>query len=254
MTDIITVDFETYYSKEVGFSRMTTEEYVRHPEFHVIGVAVKVNGGDTEWASGTHEQLAEYFKGFDWENSLVLAHNTMFDGAILSWHFGIKPKGWLDTLCIARALHGVNAGGSLKKLAQRYNIGEKGTEVMNAIGMKRTDFEEEQLSAYGDYCINDVELTRKLFLIMSSGFPMKELKLIDITLRMFIEPTLQLDKHLLTDHLERVRNEKEALLLASGFEDRKALMSNPKFADALRDLGVEPPMKTSPTTGKQTYA
>jgi DNA polymerase len=31
-------------------------------------------------------------------------------------------------------------------------------------------------------------------------------------------------------------------------------MSNPKFAEVLRNLGVEPPMKISPATGKETYA
>lgn len=254
MTDIITVDFESYYDDEIGFRKMTTEEYVRHPEFEVIGLSVKINNGPTEWASGTMSQLYGYLQTFDWANSFVLAHNTKFDGAILGWLFDIKPKGWLDTLSIARALHGTNAGGSLKALADRYGIGEKGTEVVNAKGKHRLDFTDDELSAYGDYCINDTELCYKLFQIMGKGFPQKELKLIDITLRMFIEPTLVLDKPLLEGHLEQVINEKEVLLLASGMEDRKTLMSNAKFAEALRELGVEPPMKESPTTGKQTYA
>lgn len=211
--DIITVDFETYYDKQVGFSKLTTEEYIRHPEFHVIGVAVKVNDGDTEWASGTHAQLQEYFTEFNWENALVLAHNTEFDGAILKWLFDIDPKGWLDTLSMGRALHGINAGGSLKAMAERYGIGEKGTEVLNALGKRRIDFTEEELSRYGDYCINDVELTYRLFQIMAPKFPKKELKLIDLTLRMFTHPTLQIDKHLLVDHLERVKHEKATMPL-----------------------------------------
>jgi len=47
--DVITVDFETYYSKTFGFRKLTTEQYVRSPDFEVIGVAVKVNDGDAEW-------------------------------------------------------------------------------------------------------------------------------------------------------------------------------------------------------------
>ena len=31
-------------------------------------------------------------------------------------------------------------------------------------------------------------------------------------------------------------------------------MSNPKFAELLEGLGVKPPMKISPTTGKETFA
>ena len=89
---------------------------------------------------------------------------------------------------------------------------------------------------------------------MGANFPRKELKLIDVTLRMFIDPVLDLDIGLLEQHLEDTRDRKDKLLVDAGVEDKKDLMSNPKFADMLRDLGVEPPMKTSLTTGKETYA
>jgi DNA polymerase I-like protein with 3'-5' exonuclease and polymerase domains len=232
---------------------MTTEAYVRDPRFEVIGVSVKVNNGRTEWASGTHEQLKNYFSGFAWEDSMVLAHNTMFDGAILSWLFDIHPRVWADTLCIGRAVHGVEVGGSLKALAERYQIGVKGTEVLDAKGKRRVDFTDEELDKYGDYCINDVELTYKLFGIMGKKFPRQELRVIDLTLRMFIEPMLDLDLGLLEQHLEDTKDIKDKLLLDAGV-DKKDLMSNPKFAELLRGVGVIPPMKTSPTTGKETYA
>ena len=251
--DLITVDFETYYDATFSLSKLTTEEYIRSPMFEVIGVGVKVNDNPTEWASGSKEALQEYLASFNWKDSLVLAHNTMFDGAILNWHFGVKPKGWLDTLCMARALHGVEAGGSLKALAQRYNIGEKGDEVINAIGKRLRNFSEADLSRYGDYCVNDVELTHKLFSIMLGIFPKKELKVIDTTLRMFIEPVLRLDSELLENYIKEVRVKKEALLLNSGI-DKDTLMSNDKFAELLRSYGVTPPVKISPATGKETYA
>ena len=251
--DLITIDFETFYSQDFSLSKMTTEAYVRDPRFEVIGVSVKVNNGRTEWASGTHEQLKNYFSGFAWEDSMVLAHNTMFDGAILSWLFDIHPRVWADTLCIGRAVHGVEVGGSLKALAERYQIGAKGTEVLDAKGKRRLDFTDEELDKYGDYCINDVELTYKLFGIMGKKFPRQELRVIDLTLRMFIEPMLDLDLGLLEQHLEDTKDIKDKLLLDAGV-DKKDLMSNPKFAELLKGVGVIPPMKTSPTTGKETYA
>ena len=251
--DLITIDFETFYSQDFSLSKMTTEEYVRDPRFEVIGVSVKVNDEATEWASGTHEQLKDYFNGFDWKDSMVLAHNTMFDGAILSWLFDIHPRVWADTLCIGRAIHGVEAGGSLKAMAERYKIGVKGTEVLDALGKRRDDFTPDELSKYGDYCVNDVELTYNLFGLMSKRFPKQELKIIDLTLRMFIEPRLDLDLGLLEGHLEDIKDIKDKLLEDSG-TDRKKLMSNPKFADLLRSFDVIPPTKISPTTGKETYA
>ena len=251
--DLITLDFETYYSKEFSLGKLTTEEYIRDPRFEVIGVGVKVNEQETEWASGTREELTTYLKTFPWTNSFVIAHNTMFDGAILSWIFNIHPKVYGDTLCMARAYHGVESSGSLKALAERHKIGEKGTEVIEALGKKREDFTVEELNRYGDYCINDVELTYKLFKIMGSGFPKKEFKLIDATLRMFVEPILELDSDMLKQHLTETRASKDELLTASGVS-KEDLMSNPKFAEVLKSFDVEPPMKISLTTGKETFA
>ena len=252
--DLITLDFETYYDREFSLSKMTTEEYIRDPRFEVIGIGVKVNNEPTEWASGTYEQLKRYLDTFNWQDSMVLAHNTMFDGAILAWHFDIHPRLFTDTLCIARALHGVEVGGSLKALAERYRIGAKGTEVVQALGKRRLDFSAEDLDRYGDYCVNDVELTYKLFhIFLKKGFPKTELRLIDLTLRMFIDPVLELDIGLLEQHLEDTRERKDQLLESAGV-CKDDLMSNPKFAEVLQGLGVTPPTKVSPTTGKETWA
>lgn len=252
--DLITIDFETFYDQDFSLKKLTTEEYVRDYKFEVIGVAVKKNNEGTQWASGTHDQLKEWLRGeFDWSQSMVLAHNMMFDGAILNWKFGINPRVLLDTLCMGRALHGVEVGASLQALTERYGVGKKGTEVLDAKGKRRLDFTDAELSRYGDYCINDVELTYKLFSIMSKDFPKKELKLIDTTLRMFVDPVLDLNLPLLETHLVEVQNRKQSLLEEAGVS-KEDLMSNPKFAELLRGLGVEPPMKESPTTGKQTLA
>lgn len=252
--NIITVDFETYYSKALGFKTHTTEEYVRHDDFHVIGVSVAIEDDPPEWFSGTHEEIKIWFTRFDWVNAAVLAHNTQFDGAILSWIFGIRPKLWLDTLCMARAVHGVEVGNSLAVLAERYNIGAKGTEVENALGLRREDFPADQLARYGDYCCNDNAITYQLFSrMMENGFPKGELKVIDITLRMFIEPTLVLNQHKLEQHLDSVVKKKEQLLEAAD-TNRTQIMSNRKFAELLEQLGVPPPEKVSARTGRTTYA
>jgi hypothetical protein len=248
---ILTIDFETFYSRTYSLSKMTTEEYVRGDEFQVVGVSVQVDNGEPEWFSGSDEETLRFLQKFEFDKNLALAHNAMFDAAILTWHYGIKPKGWLDTLSMGRALHGTEVGGSLKVLAEHYELGVKGTEVENALGFRREDFSADHLARYGEYCRNDVALTYKLFSAMSHQFPSAELKLIDLTIRMFSEPVLQLDVQLLERHLREVKVAKASAL---GMYDRDTLMSNPKFADVLRTFGVEPPMKISPATGRETYA
>lgn len=251
--DVITIDFETYYDKDFSLSKITTEEYVRDPRFEIIGVGVKVNDEKTRFFSGEHELLRQQLLRYDWDNSMVVAHNAMFDMSILNWVLGIKPKAIADTLSMARAIHGTEVGNSLAKLVKHYNLGEKGDEVINALGIRRTDFPVHQMKLYAKYCVNDVDLTYDLFLTLLPMFQKTELKLIDLTIRMFTEPVMRLDVPVLEQHLVHVKKRKQALIdsTMTGIDN---LMSNPKFAKLLVDLGVEPPMKISLTTGKETLA
>jgi DNA polymerase len=273
--NLITIDFETYYDQKYSLTKISTEEYVRHDMFETIGFAYKINDERCVWVTGTNEHIQKVLDTLPWDDSLVLAHNTMFDGAILSWRYGIKPKGWLDTMSMGRALHGVDQSVSLASMALRYGVGEKGTEVMNAVGVGREFFSPDALAKYGAYCRNDVELTYNIFqMMMQAGFPKGELKLIDLTLSMFIHPVLKLDTEALKAHLADTVAQKKAHLVSAlqavGKQDlavkhilgdeevqaevRKTLMSNVQFATMLKGLDVEAPTKISPTTGKLTLA
>jgi len=262
--NLITLDFETYYDSKIklGFKHQTTEEYIRDKRFEVIGVGVKVGEGVTEWFSGSHLEIQKYLSTLPWKESALLCHNTMFDGAILAWKFKLRPKLYLDTLCMGRATNGVDVGGSLAYLSERYGLGKKGHEVVLAEGKQITGFTNSELAQYGEYCKNDVELTFKLFQVLSSEFPADELSLIDMTLRMFINPVLEVDDALLNERLEELQHEKLQLLgslkLRLGCENeeevRKKLASNKQFAAVLKEHGIEVPMKESKTTGKQTFA
>jgi DNA polymerase len=256
--DIVTIDFETYYDKDYSLSKMTTEAYVRSHNFEVIGVGIKVNNYPTDWYSG--DNPGKFLNSLDYRDKAILCHNTAFDGAILSWHFGIRPKLWLDTLSMARPFHQMTVGGSLAALATYYGLGAKGDEVVNALGKERKDFSPDELARYAEYCKNDVEITKKLFDKLAKGFPVSEIMVIDQILRMYTEPTIELDVKLLQAHLQEVLTRKRTLindLGLSGISDEainKMLMSNDIFAKYLKNLGIDPPTKVSPTTGKQTWA
>lgn len=260
--NLITLDFETFYDVGFSLSNLTTEEYIRDERFQIIGVGIKINEGSTKWYSGSHEEIAEVLNKIDWKNSVLLCHNTLFDGAILSMVFNIIPGIYFDTLSMARAVNGVDVGGSLAFLAQYYELGEKGHEVIDAKGKRLEDFQDHELHRYGMYCKNDVDLTYNLFNILSKNFPQKELELIDLTLRMYTVPLLEVDDGLLQTRLEEIKIEKQELLgglmtrLECETEEdvRKKLASNKQFAELLEELGITVPLKISPTTGKDTYA
>jgi len=257
---LVTLDFETYYDVGFSLSGLTTEEYIRDDRFQVIGVGIKIAESETYWYTG--DQVREELNKIDWKNSALLCHNTQFDGGILSFRYGIVPSLYLDTLSMARAIHGVDAGGSLAYLVEKYNLGAKGTEVIDAKGKRLEHFGSADLKQYGEYCRNDVELTYKLFQIFAPDFPESEIKLIDLTLRMYTEPVLEVDDGLLQARLEEVQLEKSELLkglmkrLECETEEcvRSKLASNKQFAEILTELGVVVPTKISPATKKDTFA
>lgn len=251
---MIILDFETFYSKDFSLSKLTMEEYLRSPEFEIIGVSVKQDDGPIEWITGAKEHIRERLLYYDIPNATVVAHNAAFDVAILEWHFGLRPKMIIDTLSIARARVGLSCGCSLRSLAQHFSLGEKGTEIYNTLGKHLCDFSQSELAAFGDYCKQDVNLTAKLVPVLLTGFPSQELALIDCTIRMFTEPVIELDTPLLEKHLSEVLEKKAKLLDLVGHDGREAFMSNDKFAALLRAEGVDPPTKVSERTGKTTYA
>ena len=272
--NLVTLDWETFYSPTFSLTKLTTEEYVRSNEFEAIGLSIKVNDRTSEWFP--KPDIERGLALVDWSDAMVLAQNTAFDGAIMSWRYDIRPKAWADTLGMSRALFPHEKSHSLKAQAIRMGVGEKGTEVENALGKRYKDFTPEQLARYGEYCCNDADLTYQIFMMyMEMGFPKKELQLIDTTLRMFTEPSFVLNGEKLKDHLALVKERKLALLenvrdnalsscndpqlvrevFANGTESLKTLlMSNDRFAEALVGLGVAPPTKVSARTGKVAYA
>lgn len=251
---MLTIDFETYWDKDFSLSKMTTESYIRDPQFEVIGVSIKKDNGPIEWVSGDDQIIKQALLERGAQNDVCVAHNAAFDMAIMNWRYGIRPRVIVDTLSMSRPITGLSVGGSLRALGEYFGIGEKGTEVYNTQGKHRKDFTPEELERYGRYCQQDVNLTYQLLQKLLPLSTAQEMYLIDLTIRMFTEPVLQLNSELLETHLEKVKADKQALLDSVAHGDRSAFMSNDKFAELLRAEGVEPPTKVSEKTGKTAYA
>ena len=245
---ILTADFETYWnSKTYTLSKMTTEEYIRAQSFRAFGCCFHEygSGQPIEWVRG--DDLPEYLSGIDWGRTAVLAHNAQFDVSILSWKYQVRPAFIFDTLSMARALRGVEVGNSLARLAADFNLPEKGRAVHSTDGLREiSPAIEAELAAY---CKHDVFLCEAIFERLVAGYPTSELRLIDLTLKMYTEPVLQLDKLMLANAIEEEREIRESLLKRLGVTDA-ALSSNGKFAELLRTLGVEPPTKKKKPTAK----
>jgi len=250
--NIVTIDFETRWdSKEYTLSKLTTEEYIRDPRFKAFGACLHEYGSeeDIKWYNG--DDLREALAQYDWTKTAILAHNAQFDVAILEWKYDCHPAFILDTLSMARALRGVESGNSLAKLAADFRLPPKGRAVHDTNGLQEITPEiEAELAAY---CAHDVELCEAIFERLSVNYPAKELRLIDMTLRMYTRPMLLLDGGMLINAISQESSYRTELLERLNVKEED-LASNPKFASLLESVGVEPPHKLSKTTGKQTLA
>jgi len=253
---ILVIDFETRWDrKEYTLSKLTTEQYIRDPQFKAFGLAYKDVAEDEPPTWVSHDDIPLWVESIDWDRTAVVAHNAQFDVAILSWVYRAKPCFIFDTLSMARALRGVDGGNSLATLAEYYELPPKGKAVASSDSFEFLTPEIEQELA--EYCKHDVwlceQILERLAKEVDGGFPLKELKLIDMTLKMFTNPVLELDKEMLREAIEDERTKREALLKKANIED-SALASNEQFATVLEALGVKPPTKISKTTGKEAYA
>jgi DNA polymerase len=255
MVRLITIDFETYYGAGYSLRGSTTEEYLRDRQYQTIGVAVKLGPLPAVWCSGTEEEIGNFLRGFDMHECGVIAHNAMFDMAILNWKFGIRPKLIIDTMSMAKGYVGLATSCSLEKLGTYFKLPiVKGHEVLDARDKRREDFSPAELARYGEYCRNDADMAWQLFLQMAPHVMDSEMKLIDWTVRCFTEPKLVLDAELIDLEYRSFLARRSGLLQQAGIADVSELRSDAKMSDLLIEMGVEPPTKISPATGEITWA
>lgn len=254
---LITFDCETYYSSEYSLTKMSTEDYVNDPRFELMLVGLKINDEPPQWRSGTIAQIRAWLDEVGFWDACVIAHNMFFDGLILAVHFGRLPKKMLCTLKMAQAMlkpamRSISLDSCLKSLPLGI---QKGDEVHNMLGRTRASLSKAELHRYAQYCMDDCEGEFRLFKYLAPLFPREEFDVIDLTLRMYLEPTFVLDPHLLAENLAAAQAKKqEQLSSIPAYINPKQLTSNPQFAALLQSFGIEPPRKVSPTTGLMTWA
>jgi DNA polymerase len=245
---LITLDFETYFDTKVSLTKLTTMDYVRHEKFKVWGVGIKINDGPTEWYGEDEAELA--IQDIDWPEATVVCHNTPFDGYILTRHYGVTPKYYIDTAAMNRGLF-PGQSARLKDCAVRAFPNDetmrKGEELADAKGIYDLDPELEE--AIAGYCIQDVDLTYAIYNQLIDRMPQSEMDIIDMTCRMFCEPKLIVNREALILFRDFQITASEQAIKEAGI-DRKVLSSNQQFAQHIQDMGLVPPTKVSPTTGK----
>lgn len=282
---VVTLDYETFYDVGHSLTNMSPIEYVMHPDTDILSVAIKINNEPTQVYFG--DEIAPAQDAIDWSNSIVVGHNMSgFDSLIMSYRYGINPKMWACTQAMARPFYTKTSaswvddygnmvtreGVSLAKLAAELGLPAKGSlEKTNTKGKRLKEFTAEEIELMREYNKLDTEICYMLFKHLIQKTPPRELKILDMTIRMLTEPAFELNTKLLKDTLKEEQARKQLMLLdiatmigvyKPGMTDeeaaeaaRKTLASASKFSELLRSYDVEVPMKPSPTNpDKQTPA
>lgn len=245
--DRLFVDFETYFStkEKYDLKSVSMTEYIRDDRFTALGMGYKLTDGEAHWLTGEHV-IRGCLNAMDWANTIVIAHNVKFDGAILAWRYGVIPSAYVDTQCMAKAVLGNNvASYSLRALAEYFGLEPKGE--LKTDGLREPT--KQQLAELGAYCKHDTELCAAIFEKMEKDFPINQFPVMDWTVRCFIEPKLQLDVPLLKQMVTDEKQRRDTAIEKSGVT-KDVLASNKKFSELLTARDIFVPKKVSARTGK----
>jgi DNA polymerase I-like protein with 3'-5' exonuclease and polymerase domains len=234
--NIIALDGETYYKPpEYSLKHMSTDRYIRDPRFQLQCLAVH---SPTMQVAVPREHVPHFLAGLDQETTAVIAQHAQFDGGYL-WHaYGWRPAFWFDTLSMSRALHGLSVRHSLAELCTRYRLPPKSVRYGGFEGKRYEDMDQTARQNQLDDCYGDAARTWDLAAFMLPRIPWEELRIIDMTVRMFTEPVLYGDQSLLTSLIAEEKRRKAELLDALKITEAD-LASDDKFEALLEDRGVE---------------
>jgi len=201
-SEVLILDFETYFDQEYNLKKMSIVEYVADPRFRFTGLGfqamncplaklgrVFVPGPEVPWAI---KRLKWHF-GKAFHNCTVVAKNNKFDCLILVEKFGIYPPYTIDIEDLSR-YYDSRMSQKLKDLAKLFKLPPKG-DTMQFKGLYWETMSPEQRQAMKEYCLRDIEDEKSLLEILLPKLdnPATELDLARHTLNLYLKPVLNLD-------------------------------------------------------------
>lgn len=256
---LVVIDFETYWdSKTYTLSKMGPIEYVRNEKFTPQLCAFTLSNGSccVDCSVVEHERLRTTFENLDTHDVAWCGHNMHgFDSLILSEFFDFHPQKIYDTIAMMRwtGLSRV-CRESHAALTEFLGNGNKAAgTVVSDHKQWPDDFTPEERAFFIQYCKDDAGQCYQNAQDMLPYMTPDALRFMSITARMATEPSFVLDEDLLLEYLSDLDNAadkaRQELMSMFSFQTNAdmlaALRSADKFADMLRSLGIEPPLKES---------
>lgn len=267
-TRVITLDFETYWDSKDKYSltKMGPISYIRDPRFTPQILGYKIDDGPV--CTVEYDDIVTVLDELELESegTITLGHNISgFDALILSEHYGIHPYQVLDTIALMR-FTGLSRviPESHEALTEYLYTGKKEHGTDWSDGKRyRDEFDDDTWERFKTYCANDVSQCyancKKLLPYLRTTYAIDAC---DLTAKMAYNPVFILDTDRLKSYLEQIdANEKAGLEKMCKYfhfdtvdHFLSSIRSAQSFCSLLRELGVEPPTKVSPTTGNEVPA
>lgn len=248
---IVGMDWETAWGDDYTLKKMSTTDYIVDPRFKMHCVSTRYDD-NAETVVLSERELRAWAKKVDWRRTGMLGHHTHFDGLIASHHYGIKPARYFCTMSMGQPILPVHVSRSLFGMCGAFGrrAKKKGQALVNT--KNKWDLTPQEYDQLASYAGDDIDDTWFLFGKLLPYFTLDELKIIDLTIKMYAQPTVRINEKLVRK-VHRAEVKKKTELLERQKTTSKALSSNLQFADALRKLGIEPPTKLN-KKGDETYA
>ncbi|KKM80648.1 hypothetical protein LCGC14_1337710 [marine sediment metagenome] len=240
-TDVLCLDFESFYSTEYSLGKMPTINYITDPRFELTGLgALSTEVDRTRFIEPRHIELHP----LDLNRHTILVKHARFDITILQEHFNIVPKYIIDLEDLTRH-YDSRMKHDLKTLAKMHKLKPKG-ETEDFKGLHWADMDTAKRKALAEYCIHDVELEMELFKIYLPKLsnPATELRLARHTLDLWLHKRFTVDLDLASKIKVQMRGKIASAIAASGHTPKE--LRSKKFVGWLQEAlpdGEGVPMK-----------
>ena len=202
-TEILIIDFETYFDQEYSLSKMSTIEYICDSRFEFTGCGFSSSShldGEPEFIPAErpysikdHLCLLQNELGPQFCNATVVAKNCKFDITILAVKFGIIPPYVIDIDDLLRH-YDARMSHRMKDVTSMFGLKSKGKTVQFK-GLHYGDMDSKTKTALAEYCTNDVEIEKSLFTILIPKItnPKVEIPIAYHTLCLYLRPRFRFD-------------------------------------------------------------
>jgi len=252
-TDVICLDFESYFTTKYSLSKIQTIEFIRHPLFRFTGLGVGVLGCDNRFLDPDGLQVFLTNLQDTQHNYTFIVHNARFDITVLQEKFGWVPDYIIDTKDLA-AHYDSRMSHKVKDLAIHFGLKHKG-DTLKFKGKLWEGMDAPMREEFIDYTLGDVEIELQLFeiLIQKLTNVQFEARIMRHTLDMWLHRRFKIDTKLAESLITDMTAIFDDLVAKSG-RTVKELRSH-AFKDIMQDaLGTlyDVPMKwNKPSKGKQ---